>query len=56
MKHAINAVSDTEFVPKRLKVDVGGPLLQALAKDLIHKLHDGGLGILSIEDIHLLSL
>ena len=37
-------------------MDVGRPLLETLAEDLVHELHDGCFRILIVQDIHLLLL
>ena len=48
MQHTVDAVADAEIVAEWLEVNIGGPLLESLAQNLIHELHDRGLGILAV--------
>ena len=54
VEHAIDAVADAEILAERFKVDVGRPLLETLAEDLVHELHDRGLAVLFVDDIDFL--
>ena len=46
MKNAVNAVPDAEFIFRRLKVNVGGAILERLPDDLVDELDDAGVLII----------
>ena len=45
VEDAVDAVADAEVVAERFEVDVGRALVEALAEDLVHELHDRGFGV-----------
>ena len=48
VENAVDAVADAEVVAEGFKVDVSRSLVETLAEDLIHELHDRGLGVVLV--------
>ena len=53
MEDSVDAVADAQIMAQGLEMDVGGPLMESLAQDLVHEFHHGCFRILSIQDVDL---
>ena len=54
VEDSVDAVTDAQIMAQGLEMDVGGPLIESLAQDLVHEFHHGCFRILSIQDVDLL--
>ena len=49
MQNAVDAVANAQIVLERLDVNVGRPLMDGFANDLVNELHDRGFRVVGVQ-------